>query len=211
MIAIIDYGMGNLRSVQKAIERIGAQATITQDINEIHAADKLVLPGVGAMEPAINKLKDLGLDEPIKKFVKKGKPFLGICLGFQLLFEKSDEGGHVTGLGLLKGNVKRFSRSHHESLNYPSLKVPHMGWNQLKIKNGRSPLLKGIDDMSDVYFCHSYYVNPDDHDINSSVTNYGIEFSSSISKENIFGVQFHPEKSQTTGLKILKNFTEIKS
>ncbi len=199
MIAIIDYGMGNLRSVQKAFEKVGAKAQITQKLKDIETADKIVLPGVGAMQPAITKLNELGLTSIIKKQVAQKKPFLGICLGFQLLFEKSDEGGEVKGLGIFSGQVKRFS----------SLKVPHMGWNQLQIKKQDSPLFKGINDQANVYFCHSYYVDPKDKTIAATMTDYGITFVSSAWKDNVFGVQFHPEKSQDVGLKILENFFKL--
>ena len=196
MIAIIDYGMGNLRSVQKAFEKVGAKVRITQDAQEIKTSDKIVLPGVGAIEPAINKLKELGLIEVIQKSVDQQKPFLGICLGFQLLFEKSDEGGDVKGLGIWPGQVKRFT----------SLKVPHMGWNQLEIKKQDCPLFEGIHDQANVYFCHSYYVIPKDKTAAATVTDYGVTFVSSGWKNNIFGVQFHPEKSQKAGARFLRNF-----
>ena len=200
MIAIIDYGMGNLRSVEKAFEKVGAEALITQDAKDILKAERVVLPGVGAIKPAVDKLIELKLVEPIKEIISQGKPFLGICLGFQLLFEKSDEGGDVKGLGILKGNVPRFQ----------SLKIPQMGWNQIHIKQKDCPLFKGIPDGSNFYFCHSYYVEPTDKTIVATTTDYGIDFTSSIATKNIFGVQFHPEKSQTLGLQILKNFTEIR-
>ena len=199
MIAIIDYGMGNLRSVQKALEAVGAQTVITQNAHEIQQAEKIVLPGVGAMEPAMQKLKDLGLIPSIVESIQKNKPFLGICLGYQLLFETSDEGGNVKGLSILKGNVQRFT----------SLKVPQMGWNQLKIKKPDCPLLQGVNELSDVYFCHSFFVAPDEESIIASSTDYGIEFASSVCKNKTFGVQFHPEKSQAVGLKILENFNEV--
>ena len=199
MIAIIDYGMGNLRSVQKALEKVGASTRITQDPDEITNADKIVLPGVGAMSPAMEKLKALGLIAVINEVIANGKPFLGICLGLQLLFEKSSEGGLTNGLGVLKGSVERFT----------SLKIPQIGWNQLNIKNTKVPILKGVDERSNVYFCHSYFVKPTDEKVVASTTNYGIDFTSSVYKDNIFGVQFHPEKSQTIGLQILKNFHEL--
>ena len=198
MIAIIDYGMGNLRSVQKAFEKVGAEAQITQDPTIIKNASKVVLPGVGAMQPAMEKLQSLGLVPVLKETVSSGKPFLGICLGLQLLFERSDEGGLVPGLGILGGSVERFT----------SLKVPHMGWNQLKIKQN-CPLLKDVPEGSDVYFCHSYYVKPTEPAIAATITDYGIDFTSSIAKGKLFGVQFHPEKSQAVGLTILKNFTDL--
>ncbi len=204
MIAIIDYGMGNLRSVQKALEKIGAQTQITQKIENINAADKLVLPGVGAIKPAMEKLESLGLISAIHKFIASGKPFLGICLGYQLLFENSFEGGDVKGLGILKGSVNKFKPS-------AGLKVPHMGWNQLIFKKRNCGLLSGVEDLSNTYFCHSYYVNPTNKDIILTSTDYGIEFASSIWKNNIFGFQFHPEKSQSVGLQMLKNFKGLSS
>lgn len=199
MIAIIDYGMGNLRSVQKAFEKVGAEALITQTPEDIQKADKVVLPGVGAIQPAIEKLKPLGAVTAIQQAIDNGKPFLGICLGFQLLFESSNEGGNVKGLGILAGTVERFT----------SLKVPHMGWNQLNIKQASCPLWTGINENANVYFCHSFYVKPKDPKLVSTTTDYGIEFASSIAKDNVFGVQFHPEKSQVVGLKILENFTKL--
>ena len=198
MIAIIDYGMGNLRSVQKAFEKVGAKAIVTQSSHDIKKAKKIVLPGVGAMQPAMEKLQALGLLDPIKESIQGKKPFLGICLGLQLLFETSDEGGSVKGLGILKGRVQKFT----------SLKVPHMGWNQLNIAK-KCDLLKGLKDSTYLYFCHSYYVNPTDKNIVATTTDYGKPFTSCICQDNILGVQFHPEKSQTVGLKILENFTKL--
>ncbi len=200
MIAIIDYGMGNLRSVQKALEKVGARAQVTQNPKEIQSAERVVLPGVGAMGPAMEKLRTLNLIDSIKESIRSGKPFLGICLGLQLLFDRSCEGGEVRGLGILRGSVERFQ----------SLKVPHMGWNQIKIKNKTSLLLRGIKDSNNVYFCHSYYVRPTDTTVAAAMTDYGVNFVSAIAHKNIFGVQFHPEKSQSLGLQILKNFTEVK-
>lgn len=201
MIAIIDYGMGNLRSVQKAFEKVGAQTIITQDAAVIKRAGKIVLPGVGAIKPAMDKLAALNLIDPLKNEINSGKPFFGICLGFQLLFESSDEGGQVAGLGLLKGSVKRFT----------SLKVPHMGWNQINITQSDSLLYKYIKNKSNVYFCHSYFVAPQNDNVIATTTDYGCSFTSSVHTDNIYGVQFHPEKSQAIGLNILKNFTEINS
>jgi imidazole glycerol-phosphate synthase subunit HisH len=198
MIAIIDYGMGNLRSVQKAFEKVGASALITSDPKEIDTAQKIVLPGVGAMEPAMSKIKALGFDIVIKKAVDQKKPFLGICLGFQLLFEHSEEGGKVEGLGILPGVVKRFR----------ALKVPHMGWNQLTIQTPLCPLLEGIALNPDVYFCHSYFVEPSDPALIGTTTDYGIHFCSCAYRNNVFGVQFHPEKSQQIGLTLLNNFAK---
>lgn len=199
MIAIIDYGMGNLRSVQKAFEKVGAAAVITQNPADIKKAQKIVLPGVGAMRPAMEKLESLGIVSAIKNGIEDGKPFLGICLGLQLLFEESDEGGRVKGLGILPGRVERFSK----------LKVPHIGWNQINIRQPDSPLLKGISEQAYLYFCHSYFVIPQDRTVTAATTEYGISFVSSLSQDRLFGVQFHPEKSQAIGLQILKNFCAI--
>ena len=201
MIAIVDYGMGNLRSVQKALEKVGVQARITHKSIEIKQANKVVLPGVGAMAPSMDKLRDLGLTETIREVIAAGKPFLGICLGMQLLFEKSTEGGDVEGLRILKGTVERFTQG----------KVPHMGWNQIKIQPAGAAMYQGVNDGADVYFCHSYYVIPKDVKIAASVTEYGIPYASWVATKNIWGVQFHPEKSQSVGLRILKNFAEIKT
>jgi imidazole glycerol-phosphate synthase subunit HisH len=199
MIAIIDYGMGNLRSVQKAFETVDAKVQVTHTVSDILKADKVVLPGVGAMGPAMQKLQELGLDGPIRKVVRDGKPFLGICLGLQLLFERSSEGGFSEGLRLLEGSVERFT----------SLKVPHMGWNQVKIEPVGNQLFREFSSDENVYFCHSYFVKPKDVSITASITNYGTDFVSAIVKGNIWGVQFHPEKSQSTGLQILKNFSQL--
>ncbi len=194
--------MGNLRSVQKALESVGATATITQKVSDLKRADKIVLPGVGAMQPAMKRLSALKLIEPIKKAIQEGKPFLGICLGLQLLFETSQEGGAVKGLGIIKGKVKKFKSS---------LKVPHMGWNQLNVVQTKCPLLNNIKKDTNVYFCHSYFVAPKEKKIIAATTDYGIEFASAICRDNVFGVQFHPEKSQLLGLKILENFVRIKT
>jgi imidazole glycerol-phosphate synthase subunit HisH len=197
MIAIIDYGMGNLRSVQKALEKAGAQAEIVSTADAIMRADKLVLPGVGAIKPAMERLKELGLVEPIKAYILSGKPFLGICLGFQLLFDTSTEGGVVDGLGILRGTVERFPNS---------VKVPQMGWNQLQITQKDCPMLAGIHEGAAVYFCHSFYVKPTDERISATMTTHGVKYTSSVCTKNIWGVQFHPEKSQAVGLSILRNF-----
>jgi len=199
MIAIIDYGMGNLRSVHKAFEAVGVQAKVTHKIDDILNADKVVLPGVGAMMPAMQKLQELALTGPIWKVIKDGKPFLGICLGLQLLFEKSSEGGFSEGLKVLKGSVERFTE----------LKVPHMGWNQVKAEPVGHKMFQGLSSGENMYFCHSYFVKPQDISIVSGVTNYGIDFVSAIVRDNVWGVQFHPEKSQKAGLQILKNFGEL--
>lgn len=199
MIAVIDYGMGNLRSVQKALEKVGATARITDDPTEVRAAAKIVLPGVGAMAPAMTKLQELGMTEAVRAAVEAGIPLLGICLGYQLLFDRSDEGGNSDGLGIIKGHVKRFT----------SGKVPHMGWNQLTFRQPDCPLFKDIPEGSEVYFCHSYFVDPVDPQDVAAATNYGIDFASAVSRGHVYGLQFHPEKSQTVGLNILKNFVEV--
>jgi glutamine amidotransferase len=207
MIAIIDYGMGNIHSVQKALQAMGAATLVTQKAQDLRAADKIALPGVGAFADAMQELQKRDLLEAIKEKVNSGKPFLGICLGMQLLFEASEEGAGAKGLGLLKGKVVKFAGA--------GLKVPHMGWNQIKkckmqnekLKN-ECPLLSGVEDGAYVYFCHSYYPQPEDKSIIAAVTDYGGDFASLVWKENVFGAQFHPEKSQDVGLKIIKNFVE---
>ena len=196
MIAVVDYGMGNLRSVQKGFEKVGFEAIVTSDIKTIESASRVVLPGVGAFSDCMNNLEERGLVEPVIRGIEKGKPFLGICLGLQLLFEESEEFGNCKGLGLIKGKVKRFPKG--------DLKVPHMGWNSIK-KVKDTPILADLADDSYLYFVHSYYVLPDE-DVVATTTGYGMDFTSSIVKDNIFACQFHPEKSQADGLKILKAF-----
>ncbi len=199
MIAIVDYGMGNLRSVENAFKSMGYEAIITRDPARILNSSGLVLPGVGAFRDCMKNLNTYGLKEPLYKFIESKKPFLGICLGFQVLFEESEEFGLCKGLGILKGRVVRFSED--------KLKIPHMGWNTIKIKK-ECPFLEGIKNFSYFYFVHSYYVIPDGKEIIATTTDYGVEFTSSIWKDNIFACQFHPEKSQRLGLKILKKFGE---
>ncbi len=203
MIAIIDYGMGNLRSVQKAVQLVEADTHIVRTPEEVLAADKLILPGVGAFCDAIAHLRDAHLDDPIRQFIASGKPFLGICLGLQLLFEVSEEDGEHTGLGILPGRVVRFNPTDH------ALKVPHMGWNGLRFTQNDSPLLRGLDDGCHVYFVHSYYACPSDEHITAAVTDYDGEFCASICCDNIMATQFHPEKSQQVGLKMLENFARL--
>jgi glutamine amidotransferase len=200
-IAIVDYGMGNLRSVQKAFERLGRAAEVTRDPDRIVAAPGVVLPGVGAFGACMGNLTALGLVEPVKRAIAGGRPFLGICLGMQLLFDESEEFGPVAGLGMLRGRVVRFPAS-------PELKVPHMGWNSLRIAR-RAPALAGIADGDYVYFVHSYYPVPDDPAVVATTTGYGFEFASSVSRDNVFACQFHPEKSQRVGLRLLENFVGI--
>lgn len=202
-IAIIDYQMGNLRSVQKAFERVGHAATITSDPAEVAAADKLVLPGVGAFPDAMAELTRRGLVEPIHEAIAAGKPFLGICLGLQLLFEVGYEGGECAGLGVLPGKVVRFELA-------PPLKVPHMGWNRVTIRQ-RPPLWKGIADGTFFYFVHSYYVVPRDPQVVALECDYGGPFCAAVWRGNLFATQFHPEKSQAAGLAVLKNFAELEA
>jgi glutamine amidotransferase len=199
-IAIIDYQMGNLRSVQKGFEKVGHAAVITSDARELAAAERIVLPGVGAFGDAIAELKRRELVEPIREAIAAGKPFLGICLGLQLLFDVGYEGGEYEGLGVLRGKVVRFELP-------PSFKVPHMGWNQAKIR-GRAPVLEGLSDGAYFYFVHSYYVVPEDPSVVAIEAEYGHRFCAAVWRNNLFATQFHPEKSQADGLRILKNFAE---
>lgn len=207
MIAIIDYGMGNLRSVQKGFEKIGSEAIITDNPQVILQANRIVLPGVGAFRDCMRNLENGGFVEPILKVIAEGRPFLGICVGMQLLFTDSVEFGLYSGLDVIPGHVLRFPDQ--MTVAGEKLKVPQMGWNQLSFKR-RPPAFNGIDDGSNVYFVHSYYVKPDDSGVIATTTDYGIEFCSSVWKDNIIATQFHPEKSQAIGLQILKNFAELK-
>ena len=201
MIAIIDYDAGNIKSVEKALQYLGEEAVITRDAGEILMADKVILPGVGAFGDAMEKLNRYGLVPVIHEVVKKGIPFLGICLGLQLMFESSEEAPGVEGLGLLKGKIVRIPEG-------DGLKVPHMGWNSLSFpKEGR--LFAGISENSYVYFVHSYYLQAEE-DIVTATAEYGVTIHASVEKGNVFACQFHPEKSSHTGLTILKNFVELK-
>jgi glutamine amidotransferase len=195
--------MGNLRSVQKGFERVGHAAEVTNDPAVLTQADKVVLPGVGAFEDAIGELRRRDLVGPILEAIQSGKPFLGICLGLQLLFDVSYEGGEHRGLGVLPGEVVRFDLP-------PEYKVPHMGWNQLAIRRP-APLLKGLADGTHVYFVHSYYVVPRDRSVIAAETSYPEPFTAMIWRDNLYATQFHPEKSQSDGLRILKNFAELTS
>jgi glutamine amidotransferase len=206
MITIVDYGMGNLRSVHKALERVGFQALVTQAPRAIEEAKGLVLPGVGAFRKAMDNLETLKLIDPVIKFIQSGRPFLGICLGLQLLFSEGEEFGIHKGLGIFPGRVVRFPFSQPGSpASKDSLKVPHMGWNSVKIQKN-FPALEGVAEGTHFYFVHSYYPVPEDREIIATTTDYGGEFVSSIGRGNLFACQFHPEKSQCSGLKILKNF-----
>jgi len=200
-ILIVDYGMANLRSVQKALEKVGAAAIISSDPNRVTDADKLVLPGVGAFRDAIARLREAGWVEPIKDHVQRGKPFLGICLGLELLFTTSYEDGVYQGLDLIPGDVVRFD-------SVPGLKVPHMGWNQLHVRQP-APMLRDLPDQPSVYFVHSYYVRPKDARIVATETDYPTPFTSAIWQDNVFATQFHPEKSQKVGLAMLGKFAQL--
>ena len=206
MIAVVDYGMGNLRSVQKALEKVGCTVLVTSSPQHILDARAVVLPGVGAFKDCIHSLEKLGLIAPIVKSVSEGKPFLGICLGLQILFTESEEFGVTPGLNLIKGRVIRFPRV--GGVPPVPLKVPHMGWNAISLKRDL-PLFHGIEDGSFFYFVHSYYVTPEEEGVVATTTSYGIEFTSSIQKDNVFACQFHPEKSQQVGLQLLGNFNKI--
>jgi glutamine amidotransferase len=199
-IVLIDYGVGNLRSVKKALEFVGANVIQTDDTRKILGASKVVLPGVGAFQDGMNGLNKRNLTEILRRISSKGIPLLGICLGLQLLYDISSELGNAIGLGMLNGEVYQFPEN--------ELKVPHTGWNQLRI-SGDSPLLRGVQNNSYVYFNHSYYCAPQDSNTIIAHTDYGIVFPAAVHKDSIYGVQFHPEKSQDIGLQILRNFVEV--
>ena len=201
MIAIIDYDAGNIKSVEKALLALGQEVKVTSDREKILSADKVILPGVGAFGDAMANLRESGLDEVIREVVKKEIPFLGICLGLQLLFESSEETPGVEGLGILKGRILRIPPSER-------LKIPHMGWNSLHLQNdGR--LFRGIPEDTYVYFVHSYYLQAEDPQIVKAVTDYSTTIHASVEKDNVFACQFHPEKSSKYGLKILENFAKL--
>lgn len=202
MICVIDYGMGNLRSVSKAIEALGGRVQVSSNPKTISHASKLILPGVGEFGTAMKELKSRRIEEPIQEAVRRGKPFLGICLGLQLLFEESDESPNTKGLSIIPGKVKKFKLSKTKNL-----KIPQMGWNQVDFAKS-SPITKGIQNHSFFYFVHSYYALPQKKDVVLGTTEYGEDFPSIIGRDSIFALQFHPEKSQSAGLKILKNFIQ---
>jgi glutamine amidotransferase len=206
MIQIVDYGMGNLRSVQKAFERLSVPAAICNNPAELADCDRLVLPGVGAFRDAIAELRRQGFVEPIQEHLSAGKPFLGICLGLQLLFDLSYEDGTWEGLGVLPGKVVRFPEQSASDIS--RLKIPHMGWNSV-IAAPKCPLFVSIPPASFFYFVHSYYVEPDDKSSVAGRTEYGATFASVIQHKNLFATQFHPEKSQKVGLQLLKNFADL--
>lgn len=210
MIAIIDYGMGNLRSVEKAFASVGHHAVVTRDRRVIDDASHVVLPGVGAFADCMANVTRYGLIDPIRQAIGKGKPFLGICLGLQLLFTQSEEFGVHQGLGIISGAVTRFSFGDYTATDRSpgtkdALKVPHIGWNAIVLKR-EAPLFKGIESGAQVYFVHSYYVQPSDPSVISTVTEYGHTFVSSVWRDNIIACQFHPEKSQSVGLRMIRNF-----
>ncbi len=201
MIVIVDYGMGNLRSVQKGFEKVGASAVISRDPGQIKDCEKLVLPGVGAFPECMKNLDSFRLVTPILDFIKSDRPFLGICLGLQLLFDESEEFGLHSGLKVIPGKVKAFDKD-------MGLKIPHMGWNQVMFEK-EAPIFKNIPDGSWFYFVHSYYVDPLYPQDIAARANYGIDFTCAVSRSNLYALQFHPEKSQDNGLRILSNFAEL--
>lgn len=204
MVAIVDYGVGNLFSLKSSFAAIGAEVTVTDDSEVLKKADKIILPGVGAFEDAAKKLRDSGLDVVIKELAAEGKPLMGICLGMQLLFDKSYEYGEHDGLGLIKGSVKFIG-----DVIPDDLKIPHIGWNALKFRNGTNPLFRYISEGDCVYFVHSYYACDCDRAV-IATSEYGAELTAAVADKNVFGCQFHPEKSGKTGLAILKAFVDMK-
>ncbi|MGQ0792731.1 MAG: imidazole glycerol phosphate synthase subunit HisH [Deltaproteobacteria bacterium] len=199
MIAIVDYGMGNLRSVAKAFEMLGVSVCVTRDAGRILDSDGLVVPGVGAFGDCMNNLSEFGLAGPIREYALAGKPFLGICLGLQLLFDGSEESPGVSGLGILGGRVVRFEKIRSD------LKIPHMGWNRV-LAEREIPMLTGIPSGSRFYFVHSFYAQPEDSGLVALTTGYGVQFASAVQRGNLFACQFHPEKSGPLGLRVLENF-----
>jgi len=201
VIALIDYGMGNLRSVEKALRTVGADVQLATAPQQVERANAVVLPGVGAIGDCVRNLAQQQLVPPLRDFIASGRPFLGICLGLQALFDESEESGGVKGLGVFPGSVPRF--------RVPNLKVPHMGWNRLQMVQSNCPLLNDVPPGSFVYFVHSYYVAPKDRSLVCTTTDYGGDFCSMIWRSNLFATQFHPEKSQAVGLKMLENFVSL--
>lgn len=209
MITIIDYGIGNLRSIEKAFERVGQKVLRTDQAEAVAAADHLVLPGVGAFGACVDEVRRRGLEQPIREAVRRGAPFLGVCVGMQMLFEIGEELGPHRGLGILPGRVVRFKSSYASGANgSPRLKVPHMGWNTLWPRYA-SPLLGGIEPGGHCYFVHSYHAVVEEASDVLATTRYGLDFAAIVARDNVFGVQFHPEKSQRNGLRILENFARL--
>jgi glutamine amidotransferase len=206
MIAIVDYGAGNLGSVSKAFRYIDAPVVITRDIHEINKADALVLPGVGAFYHCMDGLEKAGLTDTCRNFIRSGRPFLGICVGLQMLFDASEEKGDHPGLGILPGKVVKFRFDKQDGVD--TLKIPHIGWNALSIRKG-AKLFEGLGDGDRVYFVHSYYPEPADQKDIAAETEYGIRFCCSVEHDNVYATQFHPEKSGAVGLQILKNFVRL--
>ncbi len=205
MVVVVDYGMGNLRSVSKALEALGASVRVSSDPAEVGQAEKLILPGVGAFPSAMRELTARGLVEPVKAHIAAGKPYLGICLGLQLLFERGEEGEGTAGLGVLRGTVTRLPDG-------GGRKIPHMGWNQVApAQRQECPLLQGMTPGSFVYFVHSYYAQPADRSVVALETDYGVRFAAMVWRQHLYATQFHPEKSQAVGLRLLKNFLELSS
>ncbi|MCC6175153.1 MAG: imidazole glycerol phosphate synthase subunit HisH [Chloroflexi bacterium] len=199
MIAILDYGAGNLRSVAKALEHVGAHPVVTDDLRTIERADGLVVPGQGSAVDAMRNLQRLGMVEPLRRYVASGRPFFGVCLGEQIVFEQSEEGGGVPCLGLLAGTVRKLPAGQ---------KVPHMGWNSVRFRK-RHPILDGIPNDAYFYFVHSYYVEPTADDVIVGETDYGVTFASIVARDNVFAAQFHPEKSAEAGLQMYRNFVSL--
>ncbi len=200
MISVVDYGVGNLHSVAKALEKVGAQTRVTSDWRDVEKSDGVVLPGVGAFKDSMDAMHRSDLAKAIKAFIASGKPFLGVCVGLQMLFSESEEFGISKGLDVFPGRVVKFTEGQ---------KVPHMGWNQIQIKKDGNPLLKGLKNGDYLYFVHSYYVVPKDKTIVAAESSYGTDFTCMVWEKNVFGTQFHPEKSQTVGLKIYENFKNL--
>lgn len=200
MISVVDYGVGNLHSVAKALEKVGAETRVTSDWHDVEKSDGVVLPGVGAFKDSMDAMHRSDLAKAIKAYIASGKPFLGVCVGLQMLFSESEEFGVSKGLDVFKGRVVKFPEGH---------KVPHMGWNQIQIKKDMNPLLKGLKEGDYLYFVHSYYVVPEDKAIIAAQSNYGVDFTCMVWEKNVFGTQFHPEKSQTVGLRIYENFKNL--
>jgi glutamine amidotransferase len=200
MISVVDYGVGNLHSVAKALEKVGAKTRVTSDWHDVESSEGVVLPGVGAFKDSMDAMHRSDLAKAIQAFIASGKPFLGVCVGLQMLFSESEEFGVSKGLDVFKGRVVKFPEGH---------KVPHMGWNQISIKKDLNPLLRGLNDGDYLYFVHSYYVVPESPSVIAAQSSYGVDFTCMVWEKNVFGTQFHPEKSQTVGLRIYENFKDL--